>query len=502
MKLPLTASLKNQLLFIVLLALLLPSAAMLYDIFYATKTDDVLIAETEKKLVQITALVSEKINTRLINRPYKTSALEDIFDEVAKPLATDNYPGVRLCLYAIDTQNITIHGYLHQFGERLPEEKEERELRIYYEAREGIMAVQASGVPMTRIGKTWDDQFLEHLVPVKMDGQTVAVLWAEERMHPIFAKSTHVRLVLRYVIFLAFGLGIAVTMLTMLNVMNRIHSIKDGLKNLENDLNNTLPEQPGELGVISKAINKMAHNIAEKEQLIEHYKRQDDLLAMGRLTTEIAHELRAPVSIIQAAAEAMETNVEDISQLSEYIKRIEGQVERHNQLINELLAFGKPNPGVLTDVDIVKLIENVLSSVKPLLVKHCIKLDYLNTLNRPMLVDCNEDKLKQVFINIIVNAVDSMQKNGKLTIQLALECDFIAITLKDTGQGISQEDLQKIFEPFYTRKSGGSGLGLAISKRIIEIHGGTITVQSIKQRGSVFTVLLPVLKTTIACAED
>lgn len=504
MEFPRLDSLKNQLIVIIMLALLLPSAAMLYDIFYATKTDDVLIAETEKKLVQITDLVNKNINSQLLveDQPHSSTVLNETFNLVAEPLTANNYPGVRLCLYIIETGQITIHGYLHEYGQRLPEEKEERDLRIYNEAKEGILAVEASGTPITRIGKTWDDQFLEHLVPVKLNGHTVAILWAEERMHPIFAKSQHIRLAMRYVIFLVFGLGISVTLMAMVNVMKRIRSIKDGLKNLENNLNDTLPEQPGELGVISKAINKMARNIAEKEQLIKHYQRQDDLLAMGRLTTEIAHELRAPVSIIQATAEAMESNVEEVSQVGEYIRRIERQVERHNQLINELLEFGRPNPGAMKDINIAEMIEGTLFSVKPLLIKHGIELEYLKTLPEPVFVDANEDKLKQVFINLIVNAIESMQKNGQLTVQLNLECDFVIIMIKDTGQGISQEDLQRIFEPFYTRKSGGSGLGLAISKRIIEIHGGIITVQSERQRGSIFTVLLPVLGNNNSVPQD
>ncbi len=480
---------------IILLALLLPSAAMLYDIFFATKTDDVLIAETEKKLKQIVELVSSKIYDRLEvdnQSSYSTAMLEETFNSIAGPLTAVNYPGVRLCLYIIETSDITIQGYLHEYGKRLPEEKEERELRIYNEAKEGIMAVQASGTPITRVGRTWDDHFLEYLVPLKIEGQTVAVLWAEERIHPIFAKSQRVRLAMRYIIFLVFGLGISVTLLTIMDLMKRIHSIKDGLKIMESNLHQTLPEQPGELGVITRAINKMARNIADKEQLIEHYRRQENLLAMGRLTTEIAHELRAPVSIIQATAEAMELNVEKVSQVGEYIRKIEKQVERHNQLINELLEFGRPHPGTMKYVDICELIENVLASVKPLFLKHETELEYLNTLDdKQVLVDCNEEKIKQVFINLIVNAIESMEKKGKLTVCLELECDFIIITIKDTGRGIPKEELDKIFEPFYTKKRGGSGLGLAISKRIVEIHGGTITVQSKAQQGSVFTVLLP-----------
>jgi len=98
-----------------------------------------------------------------------------------------------------------------------------------------------------------------------------------------------------------------------------------------------------------------------------------------------------------------------------------------------------------------------------------------------------------VFINLIVNAIDAMHTKGKLTIKVQIEKDMALITVRDTGKGIPQEDLQNIFEPFYTRKAGGSGLGLAISKRIIQIHGGSIQVESKANSGSIFTVCLPLL---------
>lgn len=489
-------TLKNQLIIIVLIALLLPSAAMLYDIYYASKTDDVLIAEAEKKLEQITSFVSNNIYNQINNEEmvYSNEELVGIFNLVAESLANGNYPGVRLCLYVTETNQIYIQGYLHEFGDRLSEEKKERDQRIYDEAKEGIAAVQASGTFITRLGNTWDDQFLEHLVPIKVNNQIVAVLWAEERMHPIFAKGKHVRLFVRYVVFTVFGLGVCFTLLTITNMVNRIRSIKNGLIQLEYNLNYQLPELPGEMGQISGAINKMARGLAEKEQEIEHYKRQEDLMAMGRLTTEIAHELRAPVSIIQATAEAMEASSRDATDIKDYINRIEQQVDRHNKLIQELLEFGRPNPGAVEMLDLNELIDVIMSYVKPLLEKNDILLNYINTSTESLYIDGNADKLKQVFINLIVNAIEAMQPKGKLTIQIRAEEDQAVITVRDTGKGISQEDLQNIFEPFYTRKAGGNGLGLAISKRIIQIHSGSIEVESKAYSGSVFTVRLPVQK--------
>lgn len=117
------SSLKTQLLIIILLAMLVPAAAMLYDIFIATKTDDVLINETEQKLIQITNLINEQMQREInISDEIRCATLSDIFNSVVVPLI-EHYPGVRICLYERETDNIIIYGHLHEFGARLPEEK-------------------------------------------------------------------------------------------------------------------------------------------------------------------------------------------------------------------------------------------------------------------------------------------------------------------------------------------------------------------------------------------
>jgi len=286
-------SFKVQLLVIVFILLLIPVAVMVYDIFFASRTDDILIIEIERKLTNITNLMSRQIDQKLMvyqAEPGKINpdAMEDVFNAVTGPLA-QSYPGVRLGLYITEADKIIIHGYLHEFGTRLPEEKKEREKRIYKETAEGISAVIAGGAPITRLGKTWDDQFLERLVPVKTNSGIIAVIWAEERMHPIFAKSSRVRLFLRYITLFVFGLGVVATMITILNMVSYVRKIKDNLVQIEKNLDNKLPEMPGEMGQISSAINKMAQGLAEKEKLIEQYRRSENLTAMGRLATDIAH---------------------------------------------------------------------------------------------------------------------------------------------------------------------------------------------------------------------
>lgn len=483
-------SLKTQLSVIVFLALLLPAAVMFYDIFWAAKTDDVLIKATDKKLTRIANLVHDQVRRELENHTGHGPPLQEIFTAVTGPLI-EHYPGVRICLYEKDSGDITIQGYLHEFSARLPEEKKERERRIYNETKAGINAVLAGGNAISRLGKTYDDQFLEHLVPLQINSRTVAVIWVEEMMHPIFAQSSRMRLVIRYIILGVFGLGIAASLATIFGLVRKINIIKDGTVKLEQNLNNTLPQMPGEMGQITSAINKLARGLMEKEQLIDQYRRSENLIAMGRTITEIAHELRAPVSVIQATAQAMALNYQDLTRLDEYIQQIDRQVERHSKLINELLDFGRPDPGTIEKIDINELIESVITANEPLISKTGIKLNYSPAGPKPLVIQGNAEKLKQVFTNLIINALEAMQQKGVITIESRASGGRAAVSVRDTGAGIPPEDLPNIFEPFYTKKARGSGLGLAICKRIIQIHGGSIEVKSIKGNGSEFIVSLP-----------
>ncbi|SFQ94584.1 ATP-binding protein [Desulfoscipio geothermicus] len=493
-------SLKTQLLVIVFLALLLPAAAMFYDIFFAAKTDDVLIHATDKKLTRIANLVHDQVRRELKSYPGNSQPLEEVFTAVTDPLIK-HYPGVRICLYDKDSGDITILGYLHEFGTRLPEEKKERERRIYNETKAGINAVLASGNAISRLGKTYDDQFLERLVPLQINSRTIAVIWAEEMMHPIFARSSRMRLVIRYVILGVFGLGIAASLATIFGLVRRINIIKDGTVKLEQNLNYALPQMPGEMGQITSAINKMARGLIEKEQLIDQYRRSENLIAMGRTITEIAHELRAPVSVIQAAAQAMALNFQDLPRLDEYIQQIDRQVERHSKLINELLDFGRPDPGTIEKMDINELIKSVLTANEPLISKTGIKLNYPSAGHKPLVIQGNAEKLKQVFTNLIINALEAMRQNGVLTIESHAAGEQVAVSVRDTGEGIPPEDLPNIFEPFYTKKAGGNGLGLAICKRIVQIHGGSIEVKSVKGSGSEFIVSLPLYERDVMAVE-
>lgn len=483
--------LKRQLFLIVLILLSVPVLAMIYDLYFASKTDDILIVNLEQKLTGIVSGLLASINSQLADLPpeEKNAALEEIFNRAAAPVS-QAYPGVRLGLYLVEKDAIFIHGFLHEFKKRLPEEKTEREKRIYRETMEGILAVQKGGEPITRLGRTWDDQFLEYMVPVRAGSGIAAVLWAQERIHPHFARSTKIRLYIRYTILALFTLGVLASLLTITSLVTQVRMIKNGLLEMEKDIRLRLPEMPGEMGQITKAINSLAAGLMEKEQELEQMRRAENLIALGRLVTNIAHELRGPVSIIQALVQVLAGRLNQFPDLKEFTSRIEQQIEKHNRLVSELLDFGRPDPGTIERIELNGLACATLQECSTFLDQKRISLVFAPS-SRALPVKGNQDKLRQVFLNIIFNAVQAMPAGGRLTVLTFGDKERACLTFRDTGPGIPKEELTRIFTPFYTRKTGGSGLGLAISQRIVQIHGGTIEVESEPGSGTAFTLCFP-----------
>lgn len=478
---------------IVSILLIVPLLVIALDVAFLSKTDDVLIANLEDKLTFIVndmeERVSEQVAVRLQEKPEQSlaSILEQSFEDVATPVAERNQ-GVRLGIYIIEGSVFETVGYLHDYRPPGGEGKERREERIYNETIAGIKAVVAGGDAIVRFGETWDDRFLEYLKPVYVEDELVAVVWAGERMHPIFAKSAKARKTISLALVMVFILGVCATTVASVTMSRRVQRMKDGIIKLEKDFSNLLPEMPGDLGQVASAVNRMALALQEKEQLTKKLERSKRLAVLGRTVTEIAHELRNPVSVVQATAELMESKVKD-EELKECLGMINKQLEKQNNLISDLLNFGRPSAVEIGPININDLINEAISVVDPLLEQNNIVLEYDSEEFLPEIAG-DKEKLMQVFMNLIMNSIHAMPEGGTLTLDSYIKDDFVCIDVSDTGEGIPQEYLADIFEPFYSRKAGGSGLGLAISKKIIEIHSGKIKVEC-KDSVTKFTICLP-----------
>ncbi|MDI6710217.1 MAG: ATP-binding protein [Thermoanaerobacterales bacterium] len=475
--------------------LVVPILVMLYDLAFASKTDEITLVNKEERLATIVRILAtdlgERIEGQVRDLPASSQAavLSENFTAVASPLARE-HPGVRLGLYVPASDQIFAEGFLHEYRRLTPTEEREREQRIYREASSGITAVLGSGEPLARLAGNPDDQFFEHLVPLYDGGKLVAVVWAEERLNPIFTQSRNFRMVTRYFSLFSFFLGAVGTLFVVNNFVRRVGQIRSGLEHMERNIHVRLPAMPGEMGQISLAINKMASALEEKERLEERLRRAENLAALGRLVTGLAHELRNPIGIIKATVQVMEKDP-GVAGVEEYAAVVKEQVNRQNRVLTELLEFGRPSRGVILRLNPADLLRSVLTFTESLFRQNRVALELHAPADLPA-IQGDGEKLKQVFVNLVLNAVQAMPDGGTLRVVACGDREWVSISFQDTGRGIHAVDIGHIFDPYYTTRDGGHGLGLAISHQIIEMHGGRIEVESEPGKGATFTVVLPV----------
>jgi len=228
--------------------------------------------------------------------------------------------------------------------------------------------------------------------------------------------------------------------------------------------------------------------------------------ARKEFLTNVSHELRTPLSSIKLMLETVVESPDDEAG-DLFLPQVLAQVDRLIALVQQLLEQARTESGQLKlnlrDVDLEQVAHPIVASFEPQAVNKGVRLE-LNSM-RPVRVEADADRLSQVFVNLIDNALRHTPAGGEVAIELDATGNDAILRVRDTGVGIPYRDLPHIFERFYvvdrsrTRESGGAGLGLAIVKGIIDAHGGTISTESMLGSGAVFTVRLPIMR---AAARD
>jgi PAS domain S-box-containing protein len=220
----------------------------------------------------------------------------------------------------------------------------------------------------------------------------------------------------------------------------------------------------------------------------ERLLRAERLAAIGQLGASVGHELRNPLGIIKNSAYYLGMKLGHADEkVKKHLKIVEREIVRSNKIINDLLSFARDKKPTLQKTQINTIIQDaLLRTTGP---ENVAVVTELGEDLPPLMAD--PDQIEQVFINLILNAVQAMPDGGRLEIATRTEDGFVVTEFKDNGCGISQENLGKIFEPLFTTKTQGIGLGLAVSKQIIEAHAGSIEVASEMGKGTTFRVRLP-----------
>ncbi len=227
-----------------------------------------------------------------------------------------------------------------------------------------------------------------------------------------------------------------------------------------------------------------------------YIRRADRLASLGTLTAGLAHEIRNPLVAIKTLTQLLPERLDDEEFRTQFLQIASGEVDRIASLVTELLEFARPSDPKLELEDINIILDGMILLVSTETKKKQINItkNYASDLS-PVQID--REQIKQVFLNILLNAIDATCENGKITVKTRAFIKpggepFAQIEFTDTGCGIPEEYIEDIFNPFFTTKSTGSGLGLSISNQIIQDHRGYIDVESQPGNGSSFFINLPV----------
>lgn len=246
---------------------------------------------------------------------------------------------------------------------------------------------------------------------------------------------------------------------------------------------------------LNKELELKNREIERMKSLEEQADRNSRLTAMGEMAVKIAHEIRNPLGSIELFTSLLQREITDDSHKN-LLEHISSGIKNLNHVISNLLTFTKQPKPIFKEFDVHKFLDDLLQFSKFLLNNNNIRLEKEYSPSLPIGWG-DEELLKQVFLNLLLNAVQSMPKGGVLKVKaglgekLKVNTPFIEIKIIDTGDGITEDNLKKIFNPFYTTRERGTGLGLAIVHNIIELHKGIIEVESKVGKGTAFTILLP-----------
>ncbi len=245
---------------------------------------------------------------------------------------------------------------------------------------------------------------------------------------------------------------------------------------------------------LEKRVHERTRDLKEaQEQLIA----QEKLAALGQMASVVGHELRNPLAVMNNAVYLLKTKLtspqspagdDDKNKIQKHLNTIEGEIAKSNSIIRDVLDFARHRALNLAPQKVDDLVDKAIERIQ-LPPGVSLKKDLgLQDLQVPL----DEDEIRQVLVNLMENACQAMTSGGTLTVGTKAHADQIEITIGDTGCGIPQEHLHKIFAPFFTTKSRGTGLGLAVVKKIVERHEGQIEVKSKVGEGTTFHIKLPV----------
>jgi signal transduction histidine kinase len=244
-------------------------------------------------------------------------------------------------------------------------------------------------------------------------------------------------------------------------------------------------------------IGELIRSFNEMTKKLKKARHRERLSAIGEAVAWITHELKNSLISIKSFVQLFPMRYKDEKFINKFSELMPQEINRLERMFKELADFSSHSELRITRTNVKEIIDNILEIMREDLIEKKINIKY-NPQNDNLYIEADPERLKQVFMNLIINSVNAMPDGGSLIVSIDLVSSKslsspanLEVKIKDTGKGMSREVLDKIFEPFHTTKNGGMGLGLTISRKIIEQHGGNIYAESEINKGTTFIVRLP-----------
>ncbi|KJR46487.1 Two-component sensor PilS [Desulfosporosinus sp. I2] len=246
--------------------------------------------------------------------------------------------------------------------------------------------------------------------------------------------------------------------------------------------------------VQTQLVEKLKQEGQERERLEGEIRQTERLTALGHMSAGLAHEIRNPLGIMKVSIQLLAQEKVDDRVVSEYCRVLLEECERLNRLVSEFLSFARPKEPVRGGIALGKLLDEGVSLIQPALGQHHIELKQARSQVDEQVVEVDPDQIKQVILNILLNAIDAQGEGGVIKLEGVRQVGFVGFAVSDDGSGISPDDMPYIYDPFFTTKERGTGLGLSVVHSILDQHGGKISTTNRTDGGVRVEILLPSFK--------
>jgi len=255
-----------------------------------------------------------------------------------------------------------------------------------------------------------------------------------------------------------------------------------------------------EIGDLGRNFNSMVRQLRESQEEIERLhrtqmSRAEHLATLGELATGLAHEIRNPLAGIAGVFEIVGRDLPTTSPAQAVVREVHQEIGRINHIVTDLLQTARPHPPTVRKSDLNVTIEHAVMLGRQQALAKSVDIKLQTDPSLPE-VEHDSDQIHQVLLNLLLNSLQAIDTNGKITVTVKPQGKMAAVEVADNGHGIPPEHLPNISRPFYTTKGDGTGLGLSLARRIVEDHHGRIDVTSAVGQGTTFAVLLPLQRAT------